>query len=494
MHKLHWDLVVDHLQKRELSLLSKLSQSTQSFNIIDLAKEFKVTKQTLYTTLQFLDTKTPDEIEFHLTSKNVTLRILKGGSVEHFIVSELKKSQTYRLLLGLCQGKEEKSSFWSEELFISESSLYRISKKLAPVLARYELSLEFNPIKIIGEEKAQRIFLLHFLEGLYEPEELVSLEEFEFYNSLTPQLISTLNYSLEYDYKRFFYIMYISVTRILQSKHVTIEEKILKNYTSKKTYQDFFQVYSSWLETHFNLKEIAESEALYNYIACINAIIYTGPLYLENSFMRDDKDPLIFNQFVSIFDRAHLVKILDEKKADALIFVLSSFLYNLHELIQLSPFFEIRRNSTKNLLKKHHNRTFYYWYNMLKTSPLIRKGHFTYLEDIAAVFTMISFGVIYNDTIRNTNILLALSGEPGSLIYTTSLFRNFVPDSTNIEFLYNNHVTQEYILENNISLCISNFPLDMVVDNCKFINISYIPTENDWRLIKENLFGLARKF
>ncbi|MGO3732713.1 MAG: helix-turn-helix domain-containing protein [Vagococcus sp.] len=161
--------LLDAPTQRRLHILEQLNEVSDWISSNELAKENNASLRTINNDVSFLKDNWYPHLLIETSKKNGVRLITQPSShVEVVYRYVLKKSEAFRLLESMFFNTTLSIEKWGEKLFISESSLYRITNAMAESLNRYGLVLEKKPCRILGvNEFYVRFFYTSFFREAY---------------------------------------------------------------------------------------------------------------------------------------------------------------------------------------------------------------------------------------------------------------------------------------------------------------------------------------
>lgn len=274
--------LLDTPTQRRLKILEHLNEKADWISSNDLAQENNASLRTINNDVSYLKDNWYPHLLIETSKKNgVRLRTQPSSHVEIVYRYVLKTSEAFRLLESMFFDTTLSIEKWGEQLFISESSLYRITNAMSESLSKYGLILEKKPCRIIGtNEFFVRCFYTSFFREAYNATEWpfpVNKKDSVFF---VRQLAK--NFDFELDDNQLIHMNYIfNVSMIRQSQGFYVEndlqneqlERIRENLTKQKN----------------DLEKIAIQYKMTVNDKMINDLIYTIFLHQSNWASKDEQ-------------------------------------------------------------------------------------------------------------------------------------------------------------------------------------------------------------
>ncbi|MBO0477736.1 helix-turn-helix domain-containing protein [Vagococcus sp. DIV0080] len=165
--------LLDTPTQRRLKILEHLNEMSDWISSNELAQENNASLRTINNDVSYLKENWYPYLLIETSKKNgVRLRTQPSSHVEFVYRYVLKQSESFRLLEAMFFDTSLSIEKWGEKLFISESSLYRITSAMADSLKKYGLTLEKKPCRIIGtNEHFVRYFYTSYFREAYNATE-----------------------------------------------------------------------------------------------------------------------------------------------------------------------------------------------------------------------------------------------------------------------------------------------------------------------------------
>ncbi|WP_321387865.1 helix-turn-helix domain-containing protein [uncultured Enterococcus sp.] len=152
---------------RRVLLLNELYSTTEWLTSEQLTKSLKCSSKTLFFDCQYLEERWGAYLTIETSKKSGIKMITAPHQSIHDIYSEIiKESSAFILLESIFFHPNNESDFFEEKLFMSKSTLYRLTKKINVSLRDRELKLSQKPFYLFGktERQIRYFFAAYFLE------------------------------------------------------------------------------------------------------------------------------------------------------------------------------------------------------------------------------------------------------------------------------------------------------------------------------------------
>ena len=271
--------LLDSSTKRRLEILEQLNQTANWISSNELAHANKASLRTINSDVQYLKENWFPHLIIETSKKNgVRLSTPPSSHASLIYHSVILNSEAFQLLEKIFFNSETNIEDWEEEMFISESSLYRISNQLAASLAHYGLSLQKRPCRVTNKNELHvRHFYANFFIEVYGMREWpFALNRRKMVN-LAQQLLANFGYDLnEVLTMHLAYLLAVSFERMSQGFFTAVDNA---DQIGDELKQAFFQH-----EEGFNdlLKIIDLRLTERTVVDLINSIYFIKPLILDN--------------------------------------------------------------------------------------------------------------------------------------------------------------------------------------------------------------------
>lgn len=171
-----WTLVSEK-ERRKYKIIEKLLQATKPITIRELAEFSGSSQRGISYELKDLKVRLEHlKGQIHSSSAGVTLYLPSHVGLDYFQRMAFDQSPGFAILEKIFFNKNLNSEELINGLFISTSTLCRLTSKFDELLKPYGLSLETNPYRIIGDERVIRNFYTAYFKERY------SIQEWPFSN------------------------------------------------------------------------------------------------------------------------------------------------------------------------------------------------------------------------------------------------------------------------------------------------------------------------
>lgn len=161
--------LLDSTSKRRLLILERLSHSEKWISSQELADLCQASLRTINNDIHYLRENWSPTLLIETSKKNGVRLITPSTSQFHHIYTQtLKKSDTFRFIEEIFYEPTQSLDYWVEKLFISESSLYRISNQINRSLMRSNIRFSKRPCCLTSKNESDvRYFYTTYFTELY---------------------------------------------------------------------------------------------------------------------------------------------------------------------------------------------------------------------------------------------------------------------------------------------------------------------------------------
>lgn len=274
--------LLDTPTQRRLKILEHLNEVSDWISSNELAQENNASLRTINNDVSYLKENWYPHLLIETSKKNgVRLRTQPSSHVEIVYRYVLKNSEAFRLLESMFFNTSLSIEKWGEKLYISESSLYRITSAMSDSLAKYGLVLEKKPCRIVSnDEFFVRCFYTSFFREAYNATEW----PFPANKKDSVKFIRLLaeNFHFELDDNQLIHMNYIfNVSMIRQSQGFYVKSDLANEQLN--------DVYNKLLEKKAELEKVAFQYHLQVDDDMLNDLIYTIFLHQSNWESQDEK-------------------------------------------------------------------------------------------------------------------------------------------------------------------------------------------------------------
>lgn len=154
---------------RRVLLLNVLNESKDWITTEKLAKHVDCSKKTIMQDCQYIEDRWPKYFTIE-TSRKYGLRLILSPyySIHDIYVEVIKESNAFSLLESIFFNPQQSAEYWEQELFLSSSSLYRLSNFILCALQDRNIQLKRSPYLVYGDDERQvRYFFTSYFMEIY---------------------------------------------------------------------------------------------------------------------------------------------------------------------------------------------------------------------------------------------------------------------------------------------------------------------------------------
>ncbi|WP_179892767.1 BglG family transcription antiterminator [Bacillus thuringiensis] len=139
--------------QRKIQIMQLISNEKRWYTFEEISLVINTSSRTIGKDLSYIKELIPENWEIQIQKGyGVQLLMPANASIEDFNCLFFRKSLTFKVLSALMEQGEAKVASLAEELYIQPYVVTKVLKKVERDIAHYNLRLQRNPLKIIGEE------------------------------------------------------------------------------------------------------------------------------------------------------------------------------------------------------------------------------------------------------------------------------------------------------------------------------------------------------
>lgn len=467
MNDLKYRLIIDNKTKRQVLILSLLLESSSSILLSEISHYSNVSKKTTISDVQNLIGDLRNSLQLILGTGTPSLkRIGDIAPIKKILFKLTEDNILFKVIEGTFYNKYETIDTLSENFFISENTLRRHLNTLKEVLIDYNLSLNLNPIELIGTEQNIRYFYFQFFSQTHFHNQILSKTEQHkhLYNII--RNIRKKYLMLNLDYHRIIQWFLIIEQRVKSNFFVQFEDTFIEQYS---TLHSFYSLKMAMIEEFDEeiLSDLNSSEILFIILISLDCIVYDNKSYLlfNDFFSKLNDFEAITTSFFSMYNLHFSVH--SEFKM-----MVQSYLTNISVLSELSPLFQQQSSKIIRLAEQKYSDTFKLWYFLLKDNST-----FVHKYDLAASLTILTATQIN----KYNRVLFSVTGDSIEVSYYKFKAQNLIPKNIDVFFVFNQPIDNVLIENMDIDLCVYNFPPLLPLNKCEVFQFSDSPLESEWQ-------------
>ncbi|CAM3255509.1 helix-turn-helix domain-containing protein [Vagococcus fessus] len=161
--------LLDTSTKRRLEIIEQLNLNSKWISSNDLAKKNNASLRTINSDIQYLKENAEDFFTIETSKKNgVRLKARPNSDISLIYNRVIKSSDAFNLLEKIFFNPNVLIENWDEEMFISESSLYRTAGQLSNSLKSFDITLQKRPCHLTNHnEENVRSFYTNYFSEVY---------------------------------------------------------------------------------------------------------------------------------------------------------------------------------------------------------------------------------------------------------------------------------------------------------------------------------------
>ncbi len=367
---------------------------------------------------------------------------------------------------------------WADYFHISESTMITYVKKIADQVKEFNITLELNPVNLIGSEADIRNFYFAFYyESDITPHTVfpsIATQEvvIKIVNLLERpnQKVSSFGY--------FSYLLYLSIERILCGCMVELDPELKDIVLNDPEFHRLSPAYSI-VKDYFNI-DLTQEEAIFIFSSVLCRRGIENPKQEKYFCERYNRWPLIIALTSSYYQ---MIKRNTHTQAHELILLESFFTsIKLRSLLSKSGNKNIQDTNeyAKTLFSNEYkkNRAF------LEKNPsfhhLFSDDH---LDDICASLTIFTESIKEKYWKNPTNIAFIFEGNEYISQHLEALVRKYLGGFQNIYFLRPNELCASYIENHEIDLLVTNYNEYLTFSSLglECLLLKTVPDASDWK-------------
>ncbi|MFS7388605.1 helix-turn-helix domain-containing protein [Carnobacterium maltaromaticum] len=360
---------------------------------------------------------------------------------------------------------------WADHLFLTDRTLNSYLKKLNPMLARYQLKMDYPILSLKGKEINIRNFFLAFF---YE-EDTIPHYVFPpiFINNILTDMSTTKFEHFHLDVPRFklSYLLYITYQRVSNGHTLEISKEIVDTLATSHLKNTMNQMSLSF-KKHTSI-QLEPSDLVYLILMIVDSNSYDNTLNLTPIYHEDVNSKWL----PAIDDFCNELNIANEQQSRATI---ESF-FHLNYL---------KNAASKTCLFLPPSLLHYYKINYRKELNIMigfldkypNAFHIDKSTQFEYTLLLFSMHLMYKLKQKSYNIAFLFEGSVESTILLKDLARNYTPSNHITYFLHANTLLPETLKKLSIDLVVTNFSeyifeLPTEIDSLLF---NYNATAEDW--------------
>lgn len=218
---------------RRLKLLELLNNAGHHGDVNEFAKKLGCSPQTVLTDCEYFENGWPDYLTIDFSRKRgLHLQMMKNHPISDLYKDVMKDSLTFSLGETIFFHPGMSSDFYSQKLFVSESSLYRLFRALNHVLEERDILLTQTSYVMTSTNELQirYFFILYFME-INKPRDwpffLDKLKLIELVDIIKKDFKLKMNFSISN-----YFLYAIAITLIREQQGFKIDSSLINKHLS----------------------------------------------------------------------------------------------------------------------------------------------------------------------------------------------------------------------------------------------------------------------
>ncbi len=374
---------------------------------------------------------------------------------------------------------------WADYFHVSESTMIKYLKKITDEVNRFNITLDFNPVNLIGDEADIRNFYFAFYyESDITPHTVFpSIAAQEAVLKISNLVNTSKDKIASFGY--FSYLLYLSIERILCECYVKVSDEVKILVLSDPTFNQYKKMVNDIIEDSFQVKlNVEEAIFIYTSILCRRSI--NSPDQERLFCVKYNKWPLITtltNDFYKLLD-----KNFGDRQRDLILFESFFTSLKIRSLLSSSGVKNIEDTNdyARSLFKEEYQMYYYFLKNHHVYNDLYSD---VCLEDFCANLTLFTESVKEQYWMNPMNIAFAIEGNEYISQYIEAWVKKYFGTFQNIHFLSSSDLSSSYIEEKGIELLVTNYNeyLSLPFLNIDYILLKTIPDASDWAKLLDKI-------
>lgn len=479
MRDLQLQFIHDRSTARRFQLLDTLERE-QFVTTHYIAKKLDVSQRTIMSDIQ--------ELRMHF-GESINLKADSSGYRfnENDILTYVQKKQDllsneplYEIIGNIFYGELDTLEEAADYLNYSSGSLRRILQTVQPVLRRYGLAFQMNPINLTGDENGIRKFFFDFYyEGSQTPHSLHPPGDF--HKTLIEKLSAeadTIELDTGVGIASFYFIIYIAFERYRQGFHIQLPTYLEENILKEPDYVRLTSFISTIGEGYgFSLSQAEVAYIHYMLLAqrAVRSIESESIFY--NRFCLWPEIEIVAKQYVDDFP-------YEGWKQKNLITYFKSFFLSIKIKEALSP---VLNKGMQDVIQSiQYNQIKQYQANLkfIEKNSFILHLSSKYLPDIAANLTIFS-DLLAQLYAPRKNIYFLIEGDESTRQAIYLKANQLLRSHHKLTFLTIWSLSQEKLDDEHIDLIVTNYSpyISEYIGDNNYVLINPIPKAKDWKNI-----------
>lgn len=484
--------LLDTPTQRRLKILEILNEVSDWISSNELAQQNNASLRTINNDVSYLKDNWHPLLLIETSKKNgVRLRTQASSHVEFVYRYVLKNSEAFRLLESMFFDTTLSIEKWGEKLFISESSLYRITNAMSNALKKYGLVLEKKPCRIIGEnEFFVRCFYTSFFREAYNITEWPFPVDKRLSFDYIQSVLDVVDFDL--DENQINHINYLfNVCLVRQSQSFYVDQTL--SFDNQEAIQNML------LNDKERLNKIAQTYKVKVDERLLKDVMYS--IFYHQANWKDSNEEVLIKREIGYFIK-HIRDVFDIKLSNPISHKIESTMIYLYQYHQLYPyrnyiiFDEYFYNGT--VIKNN-----YPVFDSIVTQALTKLEKNTKFpweteyHNVVLYLLMIKWHdlpEILEDKKEKASILILSNlGQDHGNFLAKRINNNFGLKATIDTFSGSISFLEEEPKElfDAYDILITNFNTDLL-PNEKLVVIDDIPSGNDWGTIRKNINNINK--
>ncbi|MFC4736886.1 helix-turn-helix domain-containing protein [Bacillus daqingensis] len=470
------------LQKdsRYAIIVYHLFQSAYEVTYSSLVERTSTSRSTIMRDLDFIQQNLPDGWELiRRSSEGVSLQVPDGGNLEMITAYFQKQEMFYRMLGEVLLGDGITVQALSSTLHISKSATYRYLDELRDMLELEQLTLTGGEVRIEGEERSIRNFMMSYFDTIDAvlPAFTEAEEKERFLKELSHACAEENLYLHQGAYERLLRVAAVSRHRVSKGYIVAIDESLYQSFSETPYVRVLKHIHHHLAQPANHTDYVKEIMFLALYV-----LIEEQPKERRreaSNIFEDEQDWRVVYQFIEMLERELRTHIMDD-----------NFVYQLTQLLKRKEVQSQLRIQTSLMRKESYYRHFQaspVYEAILRTIQLSGLESFVRFreDDLIDLFLLVQAKLVNNLRHTRVNVLLMTRNLiEKELLYELLSFQ-FGRALTIYDILYD---YQSVLMYDNIEFIISTEPIaSNRTRGVPVITVSAVPSPLEMKKIEEKV-------
>ncbi|MGM7317092.1 helix-turn-helix domain-containing protein [Enterococcus casseliflavus] len=487
MRELQLQFVSNPVTVRWLRVLNVVERE-QQFNIVDLSKQLNVSQRTLITDIGYLKQYFETSAQFTYHKNRYTFVETDRLHYQEQKQSLLEPEILFELIGNIFYGEQESVADLAEFFNCSESTLRRFMTLAQKALDGYGLTLHSNPVTITGsEEQIRRFFFDFYYEGAQTPHTLHPPKDLQ---DLLIDMLQTQSRTYElgsgYTTAAFYYLLYITIERSRQRRHISIPVSLFLIDRKEKDFQQLMAL-QPLIYDRYGVY-LPEEELSWLHYQLLSRRTIDRPELEKVFFMHFNQWPEI-ESLTSDFLKYNG---FTESQQSKLATFFNAFFLTRKLNDQISPVLNKLLVEEKQAIKKSYAKELHqirYFFERNKQALDLSNQ---YEDDVVFSLTLYSH-ILFHYYAPARSLLFLLEGDALVVQYIRAQAHQILGQRHKIRYLKIDELTEKHLNDDSVDLLITNYSQYVAEYRLTkdYVLMNQVPDEKDWARVLTKLNAMV---